>query len=857
MSALPILTILKNGETIRSQDLESEVVIGRGDGCVIRLDDRAVSRSHARLKPMGDGVQIEKQSEFAPMSVNGAEVTRAMLKEGDVVEIGPYLMKLSMKKIDRPAPAPAPVFASPVAPELPRDAAPILEMPPVVAEDAPESASEDPFATPELGADVLAEATASAPASIAPAGEPSTSELFGATPESDPASAPLEAAGDQPTNLLEVGQETVLTDSLSTSDGNDPLAGLGAFGDVSGADTGQASPDGLATPIDPTMGQEPGAGFSDPAAAPIDPAPAADAFGLNGAGIFDNLENNSGSPLGESRPMEVDGTAALNYAPPAAEDDRTNVGSLAVDAKIVLISGTANHRSFDLTESEVSIGRGKNCDIVIDDKKASRKNTLILKDGNRYVVRDLDSANGTYLNGTQVKEAALAGDDVIQIGATEIRFVAVNPMYERQARNFLSVPAEQLPASAAFAHPLAPDLDSVQGLGANPAAGIAGIDGASQKRSLYDRYIRNFGSLKPMQKLLVVLVLGFGAYTFLEEDPVPQKPVVQQGQKKPGEAGSKQAGVLTLESLTPEQREFVNKQYSLAFEFYSKKDYNQSLYEIGKIYPILPDWEKAKELERYALEGKKKLAAIEEERQKKEEEARLKARVAEYVEKARGLMTKKKYDAAREVFPDIVAIEPDNPDVSNWQKEIDAYLEEKQRQEQERLVQEEINKRGWDSYNEAYELHKASKFHDAIDAYKKIGDLGVSDRRLLDKARTMIDTCVESIRELRDPVLAKAKELESSGELASAFKEYEKATKIDPPHPSGYAGMDRIRDVLNDRAKVVYTEAVIAESYSDFTTAHRKFKEIMNMAPEGSLYYQRAQRKLAGYFNFIPEEPAP
>src|SRR5690606_24093558 len=125
------------------------------------------------------------------------------------------------------------------------------------------------------------------------------------------------------------------------------------------------------------------------------------------------------------------------------------------------------------------------------------------------------------------------------------------------------------------------------------------------------------------------------------------------------------------------------------------KDYNQALYEIGKIYPVLPDWEKAKELERYAQEGKKKLAAIEEERAKKEEEARLKARVAEFLGKARALMEKKKYDEAREIFPDIVAIEPDNAEVSKWQREIDDYLEEKQRIEQERLVQEEINKRGW------------------------------------------------------------------------------------------------------------------------------------------------------------------
>ena len=99
MGAAPILTILKNGETIKSQSLEGEVMLGRSEGCVIRLDDRAISRQHAVLRPVAGGVQIEKKSEVAPMSVNGAECTRALIKEGDVISIGPYLLKLSMSGV--------------------------------------------------------------------------------------------------------------------------------------------------------------------------------------------------------------------------------------------------------------------------------------------------------------------------------------------------------------------------------------------------------------------------------------------------------------------------------------------------------------------------------------------------------------------------------------------------------------------------------------------------------------------------------------------------------------------------------------------------------------------------------------
>ena len=87
-----------------------------------------------------------------------------------------------------------------------------------------------------------------------------------------------------------------------------------------------------------------------------------------------------------------------------------------------------------------------------------------------------------------------------------------------------------------------------------------------------------------------------------------------------------------------------------------------------------------------------------------------------------------------------------------------------------------------------------------------------------------------------------------AGELPKAFNLYKRATVIDPPHQAGYAGMNRIRGILHDRAKMVYTEAVLAESYSDFINAKAKFKECLEFAPQDDIYHDRAQRKLSHYF---------
>src|SRR5262245_25284854 len=105
MAAVAMLTVLKNGETVKSLPIEGEAVLGRGEGCVIRLEDRAISRQHAVFWKSAEGVHVEKRSEFAPLMVNGAECTRALLKEGDVISIGPYLLKLNVgqnQKTERP-----------------------------------------------------------------------------------------------------------------------------------------------------------------------------------------------------------------------------------------------------------------------------------------------------------------------------------------------------------------------------------------------------------------------------------------------------------------------------------------------------------------------------------------------------------------------------------------------------------------------------------------------------------------------------------------------------------------------------------------------------------------------------------
>lgn len=78
---------------------------------------------------------------------------------------------------------------------------------------------------------------------------------------------------------------------------------------------------------------------------------------------------------------------------------------------------------FNLEKSMINLGRSKENDIIIDNMAVSRRHAQVeLKEGRGYVLRDLRSANGTFLNGVQIdaNDHELHDGDVIGIAKFEI-----------------------------------------------------------------------------------------------------------------------------------------------------------------------------------------------------------------------------------------------------------------------------------------------------------------------------------------------------------------------------------------------------------------------------------------------------
>ncbi len=86
--------------------------------------------------------------------------------------------------------------------------------------------------------------------------------------------------------------------------------------------------------------------------------------------------------------------------------------------------GTGVRSGFPLNKDHMVIGREVKCAIMLNDSSVSRQHSSITHLAEGYLIRDLGSSNGTYVNGQRVQEYLLQEGDRVSIGDIEFWFEA-------------------------------------------------------------------------------------------------------------------------------------------------------------------------------------------------------------------------------------------------------------------------------------------------------------------------------------------------------------------------------------------------------------------------------------------------
>ena len=95
------------------------------------------------------------------------------------------------------------------------------------------------------------------------------------------------------------------------------------------------------------------------------------------------------------------------------------------ETAILLVKKGPNFgEKFYLTKEEIMLGRDPTSDIFLNDITVSRKHAKISMEGSNFIIADIGSLNGTYINQERVERATLKAGDELQIGKFKLLFLA-------------------------------------------------------------------------------------------------------------------------------------------------------------------------------------------------------------------------------------------------------------------------------------------------------------------------------------------------------------------------------------------------------------------------------------------------
>jgi pSer/pThr/pTyr-binding forkhead associated (FHA) protein len=126
---------------------------------------------------------------------------------------------------------------------------------------------------------------------------------------------------------------------------------------------------------------------------------------------------------GDAEPTTITLVPVASAGEVADEEVSVNLGEMPADSALLVVKRGSNVGSrFSLGPDATTLGRHPQSDIFLDDVTVSRRHAEIRKASGGYVVHDVGSLNGTYVNRERIEDGVLHHGDELQIGKFRLVF---------------------------------------------------------------------------------------------------------------------------------------------------------------------------------------------------------------------------------------------------------------------------------------------------------------------------------------------------------------------------------------------------------------------------------------------------
>ena len=455
----------------------------------------------------------------------------------------------------------------------------------------------------------------------------------------------------------------------------------------------------------------------------------------------------------------------------------------------------------------VIVGRSEHADISIEDDKLSRNHFMLIRSGDRFEIKDLNSSNGVVVNGKRIKNTVLTGNDTIIAGSTLFNFVLTRSDLEKQVFSTPSI------------------LES-------------SFEKKYTKRSA--RFTRkNIATALAVSVIVFAATLGVLGF----EKQAKVSPLIKTSASELKQIASIEQEIAKA-NLTQEEKTKAINYFKLAEYHFKSKNYSLAKSSMLTYFSMVPESIIAPAFITACEEALGKATAVDDKIDEIQKDTEKRELVTKLVEDGYRELKDKNYDQAMNIFMKVITLDEYNDSAYEGlitaEKEMNALMVSVPETPAKHIAMGSIYVK---QMEKAFNKEDYSRAYELSQRIVNMGQIKAGREPFL-KAVAMGNKVMERTNQMFAPMNREAGLLRKSDATDEALKIYNRVLAIFPYNQGAVDGVTSIKKERHLQAKSLYEKAVVSTSYPDITDAKSKLKMIFNIVPMNDEYYNKAKTML-------------
>lgn len=454
------------------------------------------------------------------------------------------------------------------------------------------------------------------------------------------------------------------------------------------------------------------------------------------------------------------------------------------------------------------VGRSQQCDLSVDDDKLSRNHFMLIRVDGKFEVKDLNSSNGLVVNGKKVKKAILTGNDKIVAGTTSFSFVLTR---------------DDLRSSKV-------SLESIS------------IDKGSFEKK-YTPKMSKF-TRKNIITAASLSILAF-AFTWIVLGGEQEARVITQSKQKQLKELLTVDQEVSIAKLSEKDKVQAMNFFRLAEYHFKARNFSLAKKSMESYFAMVPSSLIAPAFIATCEEVLSNSGLADNKLDELEKEAQKRELITKLLDQGSQALNRGEYDEAINIYSKILEIDEYNNPAYDGILMAQAEVAK----QQQKLVESTELAQAPQAEIYAQEMERSFRAQDFAKAYEisnRIIAMGQdqSGREPFIKAFRMKGKVISVTNKMFGPMIKEAGVLAKADAEDEAIKVYQKVLAVFPYQTSAKSGLDSLLKLRHEKAKLLYSTALVEASYPDMTSSNSKLRAVMNLVPASDIYHQKAARML-------------